>query len=157
MGIEEAFGYDRVAIAEEGLDHPREIECGVVGNAVVEVTPPGETVHTGTFYDFEAKYISPVELRCPADLPPDVTRQTMEFAREAYLAIGCRGMARVDFFFVQRTGEVLVNEINTIPGMTSQSMFWVVWEAAGVSRTALLDRLLDLAAETSASSARFAP
>jgi D-alanine-D-alanine ligase len=156
-GIEEAFGYDRVAIVEQGLADVREIECGVIGNTAVEVTRPGETVHAGEFYDFEAKYVSAVELRCPADLSDEVTRLTMEYAKEAYLAIGCRGMARVDFFYLERTGQVLVNEINTIPGMTSQSMFWVVWEAEGLSRGALLDRLLTLALEASEAEARFAP
>ena len=86
-GIDEAFDYDRVAIVEQGLDGVREIECGVIGNTAFDVTQPGETVHTGTFYDFEAKYISPVQLQCPADLPAEITQQTMEYAREAYLAI----------------------------------------------------------------------
>jgi D-alanine-D-alanine ligase len=99
-GIDEAYSFDRVAIVEEGLEGVREIECGVIGNTSVDVTRPGETVHTGAFYDFEAKYVSKVDLRCPADLPEDVARRTMEFAREAYLAIGCRGMARVDFFYL---------------------------------------------------------
>jgi D-alanine-D-alanine ligase len=156
-GVEEAYAYDRVVIVERGLDGVREIECGVIGNATVEVTRPGETVHTGSFYDFEAKYVSPVELRCPADLPEHVSKQTMDFAREAYLAIGCRGMGRVDFFYLEDAGEILVNEINTIPGLTSQSMFWVVWEAEGLSRTALIDRLLDLALEASETEAHFAP
>jgi D-alanine-D-alanine ligase len=156
-GIEEAFSYDRVAVVEEGLDGAREIECGVIGNAGIEVTRPGETVHTGEFYDFEAKYISPVELRCPADLPADVTAQTMRYAREAYMAIGCRGMARVDFFYDAPGGRVLVNEINTIPGMTSQSMFWVVWEADGVSRPELVDRLLGLALGAANADGRFEP
>jgi D-alanine-D-alanine ligase len=156
-GIEEAFGYDRVAIVEEGIDGVRELECGVTGNATVEVTRPGETVHAGQFYDFEAKYIAPVELRCPADVAGHVTETTMRYAREAYLAIGCRGMARVDFFYDQEHDRVLVNEINTIPGMTSQSMFWVVWEAEGVGRTALVDRLLALALEAAQADARYAP
>jgi D-alanine-D-alanine ligase len=156
-GIEEAFGYDRVAIVEQGVGDAREIECGVIGNATPEVTRPGETVHAGQFYDFEAKYVTSVELRCPADLPDDVTRLTMGYAREAYLSIGCRGMARVDFFYRERTGEVLVNEINTIPGMTSQSMFWVVWEAEGLSRSALLDRIIGLALDASRAEAHYAP
>jgi D-alanine-D-alanine ligase-like ATP-grasp enzyme len=101
-GIEEAFGYDRVAIVEEGLDRrPRDRVRGARQRRV-EVTRPGETVHRADFYDFEAKYIAPVELRCPADLPADVAAAlTMRYAREAYLAIGCRGMARVDFFYVE--------------------------------------------------------
>ena len=156
-GVEEAFAYDRVAVVEQGVEDVREIECGVIGNTSVEVTRPGETVHAGAFYDFEAKYVSSVELRCPADLPDSVARATMDYAREAYLAIGCRGMARVDFFYREATGEVLVNEINTIPGLTSQSMFWVVWEAEGLSRGALLDRVLGLALEASSADAHFPP
>jgi D-alanine-D-alanine ligase len=156
-GIEEAFGYDRVAIVEEGLTGIREIECGVVGNSRPKVTRPGETVHTGAFYDFDAKYIAPVELRCPADVPDDVTRTCMEYAREAYLAIGCRGMARVDFFYLESSGAVYVNEINTIPGFTPASMFPAVWAAEGHSDVELVDDLLGLAMRAARAEARHAP
>lgn len=157
-GIEEAFGYGRVAIVEQGLEGIREIECGVLGNAVVEVTRPGETVHIGpAFYDYEAKYLSPVELRCPADVPPDIARTCMAYARQAYLAIGARGMARVDFFYNERTGEVLVNEINTIPGLTPTSMFPPVWAAEGLTFRDLIDRLLELALEAAQAGKRYAP
>jgi D-alanine-D-alanine ligase len=157
-GIEEAFGYDRVAIVEQGLEGIRELECGVLGNAVVEVTRPGETVHVGpAFYDFEAKYLSPVELHCPADVPAEVAHACMTYAREAYFAIGARGMARVDFFYDERTGEVLVNEINTIPGLTPTSMFPPVWAAEGLAFPDLIDRLLDLAVEAAQAEKRYAP
>jgi D-alanine-D-alanine ligase len=156
-GIEEAFGYDRVAIVEEGLAGIREIECGVLGNAKVRVTRPGEMLHVGEFYDFEAKYVHPVELRCPADLPDDITRRCMEYAREAYLAIGARGMARVDFFYRDRDGLLLVNEINTIPGLTPQSMFPAVWAAEGLNGPALVDELLDLALRAGSAEAHYAP
>jgi D-alanine-D-alanine ligase len=156
-GIEEAFEYDRVAIVEEGLDAPREIECGVLGNATVEVTRPGESVHAGSFYDFDAKYISPVELRCPADIPEGIARRCMEYAREAYLAIGCRGMARVDFFYVEQGDALYVNEINTIPGFTRSSMFPAVWEAEGRSYPQLVDELLELALAAAQAEARYAP
>ncbi|CAN5884070.1 D-alanine--D-alanine ligase family protein [soil metagenome] len=156
-GIEEAFGFDRVAIVEEGMEGIREIECGVMGNAEPVVTRPGETVHTGIFYDFDAKYIAPVELRCPADIPDEVSRACMEYARDAYLAIGARGMSRVDMFYVEATGQILVNEINTIPGLTSQSMFWAVWEAEGMQRPQIVDRLLDLALDAGRRGARFPP
>jgi D-alanine-D-alanine ligase len=156
-GIEEAFGYDRVAIVEEGLTAPREIECGVIGNATVEVTRPGETVHTGSFYDFDAKYISPVELRCPAAIPDHVAQRCMEYAREAYLAIGCRGMARVDFFYVESDETLYVNEINTIPGFTRASMFPAVWAAEGRSYPELVDVLLELALGAAQAEARYAP
>jgi D-alanine-D-alanine ligase len=156
-GLEEAFAYDRVAIVEEGLEAVRELECGVVGNAAIEVTRPGETVHTGTFYDFDAKYIAPVDLRCPAEVPEDITAACMEYAREAYLATGCRGMARVDFFYVEGAGAVYVNEINTIPGFTPASMFPAVWAAEGRSYPQLVDDLLALALESARAEARYAP
>jgi D-alanine-D-alanine ligase len=156
-GIEEALTYDRDVIVEEGVEGAREIECGVIGNATVQVTRPGETVHTGRFYDFQAKYLAPVELRCPADLDESVQRRCMDYAREAYLAIGARGMARVDFFYVEATGELLVNEINTIPGLTPQSMFPPVWAAEGLDFPALVDRLLALALEAASAEGRYAP
>jgi D-alanine-D-alanine ligase len=156
-GIEEAFGYDRVAIVEDGLTDPREIECGVMGNSTVEVTRPGESVHAGSFYDFDAKYISPVELRCPADIPQDITELCMEYARQAYLAIGCRGMARVDFFYVEALNALYVNEINTIPGFTRSSMFPAVWAAQGRPYPELVDRLLRLALDAAQADARYAP
>jgi D-alanine-D-alanine ligase len=156
-GIEEALGYDRVAIVEEGLDEVRELECGVVGNAEITVTRPGETVHSGTFYDFEAKYLAPVELRCPADVPDEVLERCMRYAREAYLAIGARGMARVDFFYAQSTGELYVNEINTIPGLTPASMFPPVWACEGVAFPDLIDRLLALALAAAEVDGRYAP
>jgi D-alanine-D-alanine ligase len=157
-GIEEAFCYDRVAVVEQGLEGIRELECGVLGNAVVQVTRPGETVHTGpAFYDYEAKYLLPVELRCPADVPADVARTCMAYARQAYLVIGARGMARVDFFYNERTGEVLVNEINTIPGLTPTSMFPPVWAAEGLEFGQLISRLLDLALEVVRVEKHYAP
>jgi D-alanine-D-alanine ligase len=156
-GIEEAFGYDRVAIVEEGLTDMREIECGVLGNADITVTRPGEMTHQGEFYDYDAKYVAPVELRCPADVPEEVAERCMTYAREAFLATGCRGMARVDFFYVEATGELWVNEINTIPGFTRASMYPAVWAAEGKDYPALVDELLRLALEAARAEARFAP
>jgi D-alanine-D-alanine ligase len=157
-GIEEALAYDRVVIVERAVEGARELECGVIGNAEPRVTRPGETVHAGEeFYDFDAKYLAPVELRCPADLPEDVTRRCMQYAREAYLAIGARGMARVDFFYIPGTGTVLLNEINTIPGLTPTSMFPPVWAAEGVPFPALVDQLLDLAMDAASRDGRYAP
>ena len=156
-GIEEAFAYDRVVLVEEGVEEGlREIECGVLGNSEIQVTRPGETVHVGEFYDFDAKYLSPVELRCPADVAEDVARLCMEYAREAYLAIGARGMARVDFFHTG-DGRLLLNEINTIPGLTPKSMFPAVWAAEGLDGPALVDRLLSLALRTARASQRYSP
>ncbi len=156
-GLAEAFDYDRVAMVEQALDDLRELECGVLGNAVPEVTRPGETVHVGDFYDFDAKYLRPVELRCPAEVPVEILRRCMDYAREAYLAIGCRGMARVDFFYVEAEGALYVNEINTIPGFTPASMFPAVWAAEGRSYPQLVADLIDLALDAGRAEARYAP
>ncbi len=133
-GVEEAFDFDRMAIVERGLTGVREIECGVIGNAEVEVTPPGEVSTSHEFYDFEGKYLDDaLVLRCPARVPAEVADTCSRYAREAYLAIGCRGMARVDFFYDEPAGQVYVNEINTIPGFTPASMFPYVWQTQGLT------------------------
>ena len=157
-GIIAALEYDRVVIVERGLDDVRELECGVIGNDVLEVTPPGETIHTGTaFYDFDAKYLEPVKLACPADVPDEIADQCKVFASQAYRAIGARGMARVDFFYDTAGDRLLVNEINTIPGLTPQSMFPPVWQAAGIEFKDLIDRLLSLAVEAADADAHYSP
>lgn len=157
-GIEGALLHDRVVIVEQGLEDVRELECGVLGNAQFEVTPPGEIITTHEFYDYEGKYLDDdVSLRCPAEVPDAVAEQCRDYAREAYLAIGCRGMARVDLFYVEATGEVVVNEINTIPGFTPVSMYPMVWRSQGLDYSALIDRLLELALEAAAEPARYAP
>lgn len=157
-GVEEAFGYDRVAIVEQGVVGVRELECGVLGNEEIEVTPPGEIRTTREFYDFEGKYLdADLSLQCPAEVPADVTRRCTTYARDAYHAIGARGMARVDFFYVEATGEVMVNEINTIPGFTPVSMFPFVWSRCGVEYPELVARLLTLAVDAARAGDRHAP
>lgn len=157
-GVEEAFAYDRVAIVEQGVVDVRELECGVLGNDEIEVTPPGEIRTAREFYDFEGKYLdADLALQCPAEVPADVTRRCTAYAREAYQAIGARGMARVDFFYIETTGEVLVNEINTIPGFTPVSMFPFVWSRCGVGYPELVDRLLALAVDAARAGDRHAP
>ncbi len=155
-GLEEAFEYDRVAIVERGLDDPREIEVGVLGNASIEVTAPGEIKPSHEFYDFEAKYLDTSELVIPAEIDDDLRKRVDDMARQAYLAIGCRGMARIDFF-VAVTGELYLNEINTIPGFTPSSMFPRLWAAEGVDYPELVDRLVSLALDAAASDAKYAP
>lgn len=155
-GIDEAMTYDRVALVEKGLEGARELECGVLGNAEVQVTPPGEVVTSRDFYDFEGKYLDDsLQLRCPADVPESVQRTCMDFARRAYLGIGARGMSRVDLFYVD--GTVLLNEINTIPGFTSTSMFPYMWATQGLDGARLIDRLLELALETAQTQACYSP
>jgi D-alanine-D-alanine ligase len=158
-GLKEAFEYDRVAIVEEAVEDPREIEVGVLGNSEVEVTAPGEVVPSHEFYDFEAKYLDASELIVPADLPDDVVERIKTLSRQAYLAIGCRGMARIDFFVRSRgvETEILVNELNTIPGFTPSSMFPRLWEAEGLAYPQLVDRLFELALDAARVEAKYSP
>jgi D-alanine-D-alanine ligase len=148
--FEEAYRYDDVALIEQGVESPRELEVGVLGDDDIEVTAAGEIRPSHEFYDFEAKYLDDSELVVPADIPAEVAERIDFLAREAYRAIGCRGMARVDFFLDGR-GELLVNEINTIPGFTPNSMFPRLWAAEGLDYPQLVDRLLDLAFEVGTS------
>jgi D-alanine-D-alanine ligase len=156
-GLDEAFTYDRYAIVEEGVSQPRELEVAALGNDEVQITAPGEIVPSHEFYDFEAKYLDASELRIPAEVSAEVADRIHDIARQAFLAIGCRGMARIDFFLSGATGELFLNEINTIPGFTPASMFPQLWQAEGLSYPALVDRLLDLALEASRADTNFAP
>ena len=140
-----ALHYDDVAIVEEGLERPRELEVGVLGHEDLDVTAPGEIVPVHDFYDFDAKYLDASELIVPAQLPTAVAAEMDRISREAYRAIGCRGMARVDFL-LGADGRLLLNEINTIPGFTPKSMFPLLWAAEGLDYPALVDRLLASAA-----------
>jgi D-alanine-D-alanine ligase len=143
--LDEAYRYDLVAVVEQGFDAPRELEVGVLGDRDLEVTAPGEIRPSHEFYDFEAKYLDDSELVIPADVAPDVAARIDDLARQAYRAIGCRGMARVDFFLTGDGQRLVVNEINTIPGFTPNSMFPRLWDAEGLAYPALVDRLLELA------------
>ncbi len=130
----------------------REIECAVlesIDGGAPATSLPGE-IQVGAaheFYDFEAKYLDGEEgarLVCPADLPPSVVHRVRDLAARTFEALGCEGLARVDFF-VRPDGEVLVNEINTMPGFTPSSMYPLMWQATGLDYPALVDRLVQLA------------
>jgi D-alanine-D-alanine ligase len=140
-----AFDHDAVVVIEEGIEQARELEVGVLGHDELEVTRPGEIIPSHEFYDFEAKYLDASELLIPADLPEGVATRIDQLARAAYRSIGCRGLARVDFF-LGRDGRLVVNEINTIPGFTPNSMFPRLWAFEGLDYPALVDRLLSDAA-----------
>ena len=145
----EAFRYARKAVIEKGLEGAREIECAVLGNDEPVASVCGEIVPRGhEFYDYDAKYLDEdgAELRIPAPIPPDLHEEAQRLAVAAFRAIDCAGMARVDLFL---TGDekLLLNEINTIPGFTSISMYPKLWEASGLSYPDLVDRLLELAVE----------
>lgn len=156
QGLEEAFHYDRIVIVEQGINRARELEVGILGNDELQITRPGEIRPSHDFYDFEAKYLDESELVLPADIDEDIASQIDRLAREAYLAIGCRGMARVDFF-LDEAGDLWLNEINTIPGFTPNSMFPRLWEAEGMAYSSLVDRLLELAIAAADRDANFAP
>jgi D-alanine-D-alanine ligase len=119
-----------------------------LGNDHPIASVPGEVVPRREFYDYVAKYFDDAtELIIPADLPPDTTTEVQELAVRAYVALDCAGMARADFFVDRETGQVYVNELNTIPGFTSTSMYPKMWEASGITYPELLDRLIELAFE----------
>lgn len=142
-----AAQYDRKILAERAVD-AREIECSVLGNDRPQASVPGEVIPVNEFYDYEAKYIKEgSELIIPAKLTPRQTKQVQELALRAFQAIDGAGMARVDFLLDRRTGRVLVNEINTIPGFTPISMYPKMWEASGIPYPKLVDRLIELAFE----------
>jgi len=124
----------------------REIEVSVLGNEDPKASIPGEIVPHREFYDYAAKYLEEgTRLLIPAKLNRAQVKRFQEFAVRAFRSLECLGMARVDFFLEQRTGKILLNEINTIPGFTSISMYPKLWEASGLSYRNLLDRLIELA------------
>ncbi len=143
-----AAQYDRKLIAERAVD-AREIECSVLGNDEPLAAIPGEILPQREFYDYAAKYAenAGTELRVPADLSPELTRSVQDIAVRAFKAIDGSGLARVDFFLERATNKILLNEINTIPGFTSVSMYPRMWEQTGLTYTALIDRLIQLALE----------
>lgn len=151
--IEEARFHDPKVLVEQGIDG-REIECAVLGGrdgGPPRASVPGEIVvdhDQAEFYDFEAKYLGGSQARteAPANLPEDVAEQVRDLAVRAFDAIGAEGLARVDTF-VTPEGEVVLNEINTMPGFTPISMYSKMWEASGLSYTDLVDELIQLALE----------
>ena len=153
-----AARYDRRIIVEEGLD-AREIECAVLGNEEPEASLPGEYVvhdERGAFLDYTEKYSSTghVEFVTPAPIPRAVSERVRKLAVRAYKALDCAGLARVDFFLRRDTKELLVNELNTIPGLTDVSGFPKMWEASGVPFGEVIERLITLAFERHRDKAR---
>jgi D-alanine-D-alanine ligase len=146
-GLADAFAHDTKALVEQGIA-ARELECGVLGNDAPEASVVGEVVPGHEFYDFEAKYLDEsLKLEIPAPVPGAVRDRVRELSLRAFQALDCEGFARVDFFYEEATGRVLLNEVNTIPGFTPKSMFPMLWGASGLSYPDLVARLVDLAVE----------
>jgi D-alanine-D-alanine ligase len=146
--LDGAFAYDRKVVVEQAID-AREIEISVLGNDRPQASLPGEIVPDREFYDYASKYSaeSKTELHIPAPLPEGVVRDAQELGVRVFEAVDASGYARVDFLMDRRTSRFYVNEINTIPGFTSISMFPKLWEASGIAYPELVRRLVDLGLE----------
>ncbi len=149
--LDSAASYDRRIVVEAGVT-AREVECAVLGNDSPSASVIGEITFESDFYDYETKYTDGLaQLIIPAELPEAIASQLRELAIEAFRAVDASGLSRVDFFFVEATGELFINEINTLPGFTALSMYPQLWANTGVPFTELVDRLVQLAIERSAS------
>lgn len=145
--LETAFEYDRKILIEEGIIG-KEFECSVLGNDNPRVSLPGEIIPFREFYNYKDKYIDgKTSFVIPADLPPSALKEIQRISLEAFKAIDCSGMARVDFFMEEKTGRIILNEINTIPGFTEISMYPKLWEVSGIPYPKLLDILIELGFE----------
>ncbi len=146
-GLAEAARHDRRLVIEQGIA-AREIEVSVLGNEHVEVSVPGEVVPSGEWYDYEAKYLSGAsEILIPAPITLELAGKVRSLAAQAFAAVDGSGLARVDFLLDKQTGELYLNEVNTMPGFTSVSMYAKMWQASGLGYTELLVRLIELARE----------
>jgi D-alanine-D-alanine ligase len=156
--MELALRFDKKIVIESGVSNAREIECAVLGNDDPEASVPGEIIvtHRDGFYSYTAKYLDAegATTRIPADLPAAMIEQVKRLSVEAFRVLELSGMSRVDFFVDGRTNALFLNEVNTIPGFTSISMYPKMWEASGLPYPALIDRLLTLALERHADKQR---
>ena len=146
IGIKDAFLYDTKIVIEENIKG-REIECSLLGNENSTASIPGEIISNADFYSYDSKYLDDKSVcEIPAKLDKKTIKKIQDMALKVFKVLNCEGMSRVDFF-LKENGEVLVNEINTIPGFTAISMYPKMWEASGMSLPKLLDKLISLAIE----------
>ncbi len=147
--LDSAASYDRRVIVEAGVV-AREVECSILGNDDPKASVLGETRFSNDFYDYEAKYSKGgAQLLIPSPVPDAVRDRIQAMAIQAFQAIDAAGISRVDFFYLESTGEILINEINTMPGFTATSMYPIMWQASGVGFPELVDRLIQLGLERS--------
>jgi len=148
VAVKLAGEYDVKILVERGVKNAREIECSVLGDDDPIVSVPGEIIPSNEFYDYDAKYVDGKSTAViPAKLPKAVIRKIQRYAIQCFRALDCAGMGRVDFLVDRTTNAVYLNELNTIPGFTSISMYPKLWQASGLSYGELLDRLIALAIE----------
>jgi len=152
--MQEAVRYDEYVLADRAVD-ARELECAVLGNRKPRATTLGEIIPQREFYDYRAKYLEDTtRLVIPAEVDEACLKTARHLAVEAYLCLGCSGLARVDFFLDKLTGELILNEINTIPGFTSISMYPLLWAHEGVELPELVGQLVELALQRHADARR---
>src|SRR5262249_44817314 len=145
-------GFDRKIVIEEGVGgrkrKARELECSVLGNDKPQASTVGEIVPSAEFYDYNAKYLDEgSQLGIPAKLSKKQLKQVQEMAVRAFQSVDCSGLARVDFLMEPKSEKIYLNEINTMPGFTSISMYPKLWAASGLGYSELIDRLIELALE----------
>ena len=146
--MDDAAQYDRKLIVEAAVEHAREVEVSVLGNDEPVASVVGEILPSHEFYDYESKYLDEAtRLAIPADLPAPVADEIRQMAVDAFLALDCAGLARVDFLVAAKTLKVYLSEVNTMPGFTSVSMYPKLWEASGLPYPELIDKLIQLAIE----------
>ncbi|MBW4654589.1 MAG: D-alanine--D-alanine ligase [Kaiparowitsia implicata GSE-PSE-MK54-09C] len=146
--LDSAASYDRRIIVEAAVPAPREVECAVLGNDHPQASVVGEISYDSDFYDYTTKYTEGLAgLAIPADIPGAIAQQIQDMSVRAFQALDCAGIARVDFFYAEATGEIFINEINTMPGFTATSMYPLLWAASGIPFEELVDRLVQLALE----------
>ncbi|HLG69068.1 MAG TPA: D-alanine--D-alanine ligase family protein [Chloroflexota bacterium] len=146
--VQTAARFDTKIVAERAVPDAREIEVAVLGNDDPQASVPGEIVPSREFYDYAAKYVDGTsELLIPAQLPLDLAEEIRRLALKSFQALDCSGMARVDFLLSRASGDLYLNELNTIPGFTAISMYPKLWEASGLPAEKLVDRLIQLALE----------
>ena len=143
-----AAGFDRKVIVEAAVPDARELECAVLGNNAPDASVPGEIIPSREFYDYAAKYLdAQSRIEIPATVPDALAAEIRRLALAAFDAIDGSGLARVDFLLSRSTGDLYLNEINTLPGFTTISMYAKLWQASGVPYPSLIDRLIVLALE----------
>lgn len=146
--LDSAASYDRRTIIEAGISGIREVECAVLGNDDPKASTIGEITYDGDFYDYEAKYTEGLAgLKIPAPLPEEVATRIKEMSIQALAAVDAKGLSRVDFFYVESTGDIFINEINTLPGFTATSMYPRLWDATGIPFPELIHQLIQFARE----------